>query len=355
MTVLANNHLKFSFSRAQLLLGFLLFWISCSNQKKQYIISGNTMGTTYSIKLVSALNDINIRLIEKDIDSLLININKQMSTWDPKSEISMFNSWKSLEPYTVSDDLIYVIDHSIDISRKTNGLFDITVYDLMSIWGFGPSPRLSFPDNYQIAQVLKNSGYENIRVVNKNLIKNNKKIKLDLNAIAKGYAVDKVFELLLLKDFDNIFVEIGGEVRLKGKNIKNQNWSIGIEDPIKNGFTQNEISAILYLNSGSVATSGNYRNIVSLDGEILGHTINPKTGIPIQTDVLSVTVLSESCMKSDAWATALMVMDYETGYKKVESESDIDAIWIVKDAKDGERYFSMSGAIKINKMLYPIK
>ncbi len=355
MIVSANKYLRFSFFRAQLLLGFLLFLTNCIHDKNQYFINGNTMGTTYTIKLVLSSNEINIEKIKNEIDTLLTNLNKQMSIWDSKSEISMFNSWKSSEPYTVSDGLINVIDNSINISKKTDGLFDFTVYDLMRIWGFGPNPKSGIPNNNLVEKVLQNTGYENIRIINKKLVKTNEKIKLDLNAIAKGYGVDKVFELLSLKGFENIFVEIGGEVRSSGKNRKNQRWSIGIEDPSKNNITQNEISAILYMNDGAVATSGNYRNIVNLDGKILGHTINPKTGYPIQTDVLSVTVLSESCMKSDAWATALMVMNHAAGYKKVESNPDINAVWIVQDAKDGKRYFSSSGNIKINKMIYPIK
>ena len=151
-----------------------------------------------------------------------------------------------------------------------------------------------------------------------------------------------------------MFVEIGGEVRFSGRNRRNQNWSIGIEDPMINGMTQDEIAAILSFSKNAIATSGNYRNIVNLDGELLGHTINPKTGFPVQTDVISVTVLSQSCMVADAWATALMVMDHDTGYAKVEDESDIDAVWILKDNNE-KRYFSISGDVTMKKMKYSIK
>ena len=355
MIVLGKIYIKSSSTRAQLLLGFLLFFIGCAGERNQYVISGNTMGTTFLVKLVSSESSIDIQPIEVGIDSILIKLNREMSTWDPNSEISKFNSHKSLEPFPISNDLIYVIDNSIDVSKKTNGLFDITVYDLMRIWGFGPNPLSVFPDNNDIAQVLNFTGYENINLKNKNLSKSNERIKLDLNAIAKGFGVDKVFEFVRSKGFEDVFVEIGGEARCYGKNRKNKSWSIGIEDPMFNGITQSDLSAILSLNKNAIATSGNYRNIVNLDGEILGHTINPKTGFPIQTDVISVTVLSQSCMIADAWATALMAMDHNTGYAKVESESEIDAVWILQDSIEGKRFFSTSGKIQISKMKYPSK
>ena len=224
----------------------------------------------------------------------------------------------------------------------------------MSLWGFGPNPRSGFPDIEDVHRVLEHTGVIQFEITDSVLVKNNKLCKLDLNAIAKGYGVDKIFNLLNQKGFSNIFVEIGGEVKCSGKNIKNNNWSIGIEDPSADGNYQKKISAIISVANGAIATSGNYRNIVDLDGEILGHTINPQTGFPIQTDVLSVSVLSNSCMESDAWATALMAMNHQTGFAMVESQSNIDAVWILIDNYDGKRYFSKSGDIDIKKMIYPL-
>ena len=337
------------------MLGFLLFFIRCADIENLYTISGNTMGTTYLVKIVTLGNDYKMGSIEKSIDSTLIQLNKQMSTWDPESEISKFNNWNSQEPFAVSDDFLNVVKKSITISEDTGGLFDPTVFDLMSLWGFGPNPRSGFPDIEDVHRVLDHTGINQFDITDSVLVKNNKLCKLDLNAIAKGYGVDKIFNLLNQRGFSNVFVEIGGEVKCSGKNIKNRNWSIGIEDPSVDGNYQKEISAILSVANGAIATSGNYRNIVDLDGEILGHTINPQTGFPIQTDVLSVSVLSNSCMESDAWATALMAMNYQTGYSMVESQSNIDAIWILFDNNDGKRYFSKSGDIDIKKMIYTLR
>ena len=313
------------------------------------------MGTTYLVKIITPDNNYEIGSIKKSIDSLLIQLNKQMSTWDPESEISKFNEWNSKVPFAVSNDFLNVVKKSITISKNTGGLFDPTVFDLMSLWGFGPNPRSGFPDMEDVNRVLEHTGIGQIEITDSVLVKRNKRCKLDLNAIAKGYGVDKTFNLLNQKGFKNIFVEIGGEVKCSGKNIKNKNWSIGIEDPSADGNYQKKISAIISVANGAIATSGNYRNIVDLDGEILGHTINPQTGFPIQTDVLSVSVLSNSCMESDAWATALMAMNHQTGFAMVESQSNIDAVWILIDNYDGKRYFSMSGDIDIKKMIYTLR
>ena len=336
------------------MLGFLLFFIRCADIENQYTISGNTMGTTYLVKIITPDNNYEIGSIEKSIDSLLIQLNKQMSTWDPESEISQFNNWNSKVPFAVSNDFLNVVKKSITISKNTGGLFDPTVFDLMSLWGFGPNPRSGFPDMEDVNRVLEHTGIGQIEITDSVLVKRNKRCKLDLNAIAKGYGVDKTFNLLNQKGFNNIFVEIGGEVKCSGKNIKNKSWSIGIEDPSDDGNYEKKISAIISVPNGAIATSGNYRNIVDLDGEILGHTINPQTGFPIQTDVLSVSVLSNSCMESDAWATALMAMNHQTGFALVENQSNIDAVWILVDNYDGKRYFSMSGDIDIKKMIYPL-
>ena len=336
------------------MLGFLLFFIRCADIENQYTISGNTMGTTYLVKIITPDNNYEIGSIKKSIDSLLIQLNKQMSTWDPESEISKFNEWNSKVPFAVSNDFLNVVKKSITISKNTGGLFDPTVFDLMSLWGFGPNPRSGFPDMEDVNRVLEHTGIGQIEITDSVLVKRNKRCKLDLNAIAKGYGVDKTFNLLNQKGFNNIFVEIGGEVKCSGKNIKNKSWSIGIEDPNDDGNYEKKISAIISIPNGAIATSGNYRNIVDLDGEILGHTINPQTGFPIQTDVLSVSVLSNSCMESDAWATALMAMNHQTGFALVENQSNIDAVWILVDNYDGKRYFSMSGDIDIKKMIYPL-
>ena len=339
--------------RTQILLGFLLVWMGCSSPRDIIIISGQTMGTTYSIKIIHVGLFEAQKKIEQGIDSILTEVNRKMSTWDSNSEISRFNQNQTDSPIPVSPEFFQVVNMAQAISRKTNGAFDVTVFDLMSLWGFGPNPKSGMPTHEEIEKVLSFTGYEKIMIDKKSLIKQHPSTKLDLNAIAKGYGVDKVFQFLLSKGFTDLFVEIGGEVQCSGRNQRNKYWSIGIENPSGGNKSNQIFAAIIYSDGGAVATSGNYRNFVDVNGEILGHIINPKTGFPLQTNVLSVTVLSNSCMVADAWATALMVMDYETGLKKVTENPDIKAVWIL-DKKDGSRRVARSVGAKIDDSIYEI-
>jgi len=339
--------------QTQILLGFLILWIGCSSPRDIIIISGQTMGTSYSIKIIPDKKPFDHTRIEQGIDSILTEVNRQMSIWDPNSEISLFNQNQSDSPIPVSPEFFQVVNMAQDISQKTNGVFDITVFDLMSLWGFGPNPKKGFPKKEEIENVLSHSGWEKIILSDNGIQKQNPKTKLDLNAIAKGYGVDEVFQFLQLKGYTDLFVEIGGEVQCSGRNQRNKYWSIGIENPSGGNKSNQIFAAIVYSDGGAVATSGNYRNFVDVNGEILGHIINPKTGFPLQTNVLSVTVLSNSCMVADAWATALMVMDYETGLKKVTENPNIKAVWIL-DKKDGSRRVARSVGAKIDDSIYEI-
>jgi thiamine biosynthesis lipoprotein len=293
------------------------------------------------------------QILKIGIDSVLFALDKQMSTWDPNSEISQFNLTHSTEPYAISESFMTVVKTALDVSEKTDGFFDITVFDLMGLWGFGPNPIKGFPKKEEIENVLSHSGWEKIILSDNGIQKQNPKTKLDLNAIAKGYAVDEVFHFLKSRGYIDLFVEIGGEVQCSGRNQRNKYWSIGIENPSGGNKSNQIFAAIVYSDGGAVATSGNYRNFIELDGEILGHTINPKTGYPIRTNVLSVTVLSNTCMVADAWATALMVMDYETGLQKVTENPYIKAVWIL-DEKDGSRVVAKSVGVKIDDSIYEI-
>ena len=157
-------------------------------------------------------------------------------------------------------------------------------------------------------------------------------MQLDLNAIAKGYAVDLVYGWLQKSGFKNLFIEIGGEIRCSGLNKEGKNWVIGIDSPIEN--SNQRIFTTVQLQNASLATSGNYRNYLERDGEKISHTINPATGMPVLTDVLSVSVRSQNCLSADAWATALMVMTYEKGREKINSIDNLEAFWILSD-QDG--------------------
>ena len=341
--------------KAQLLLGFLLFITGCDHGKSVLLIEGESMGTTYSIKVVDDLERLSMFNVKMIVDSILIQVNKQMSTWDPNSEISKFNRWQSTEPYKVSKSFLRVVENALVVSEETGGMFDITIYDLMSLWGFGPSPKLSIPNKSTIESVLSYTGYDNINCDQNQLIKKNQNTKLDLNSIAKGYGVDIVFNSLKDLGFKNIFVEIGGEIRLAGFNEKNIIWTVGLENPSDSSLENNRpFFGVIKNDLCAIATSANYRNIVDIDGTVLGHTINPKTGFPIQTDVLSVTVIAEKCMIADAWATALMTLSYKSGLELVKEQENMDVIWTIISPAD-EIKIAVKGNQNIIDPIYPIK
>ncbi|HIN03180.1 MAG TPA: FAD:protein FMN transferase, partial [Candidatus Marinimicrobia bacterium] len=170
--------------RTQILLGFLLVWMGCSSPRDIIIISGQTMGTTYSIKIIHVGLFEAQKKIEQGIDSILTEVNRKMSNWDSNSEISRFNQNQTDSPIPVSPEFFQVVNMAQAISRKTNGAFDVTVFDLMSLWGFGPNPKSGMPTHEEIEKVLSFTGYEKIMIDKKSLIKQHPSTKLDLNAIA---------------------------------------------------------------------------------------------------------------------------------------------------------------------------
>ena len=339
--------------KAQLLLGFLFFWIGCSTPRDITNFTGHTMGTTFSIKIIPTGSFNNYQKLELGIDSVLETVNQQMSTWDPNSEISKFNRNRSTDPIPVSVQLFEVVESAMSISEKTNGAFDITVFELMGLWGFGPAPKNGMPTDEEISKVLKRTGWDQIKLLDNSIKKLNPKIKIDLNAIAKGYGVDQVFHYISSLGYTDMFVEIGGEIRCSGKNQYNKSWSLGIEDPEYGASLSRDLVGVVILDDRAMATSGNYQNFVDFGSDVLGHTIDPKSGKPIITDVLSVTVLAESCMIADGWATALMAMDFETGKKLVRSEKGLDVIWII-ERPGAYRKISSTKNIKVSDSIYEI-
>lgn len=334
------------------MLGFLFIWTGCSNPKHEIQLTGLTMGTTYSIKITDPPRHLDIKFLQGAIDSILISINESMSNWDPSSEISNFNNSSSTDPFSISSHFRNVVETSLDISIKTDGAYDVTIYDLLSIWGFGPDPKQETPTKIEISSVLNYTGYGLIELKENQLYKSDPRVKLDLNSIAKGYGVDVVFEYLESKGLKDLFVEIGGEVRCIGNNAQDSRWAIGVEDPPRENLQQ--YAGIIRPESGSVATSGNYRNYVDINGKILGHTIHPKTGYPIRSDILSVSVKTKSCMVADGWATALMVLDLKSGLEIVENQSGLEAMWIL-DNGDGSREIVQTGGFTIEDEIYEIR
>lgn len=324
-----------SFIFTALLLTIIFLVAGCTKKPptdELISIKGKTMGTTFRIKIVNNNNlSINYKSLESEITNLLKEINRQMSTYIEDSEISHFNNYNSTEWFNISYDFASLLNTAIDVSNLSAGAFDITVGPLVNLWGFGPEiKKPEVPDVKDLLEAKSKTSYKFIEVrVDTPAVKKDKpEVYLDMSAIAKGYAVDKVAELLSSKKIINYMVEIGGEVRTSGKNNNDESWKIGIETPDSPSNIQNVISISNY----SIATSGDYNNYFEENGIRYSHTIDPRTGMPITHKLASVTVIHTNCTLADAYATTINVMGPTAGYDFALKENLI-IYMIVRDEK----------------------
>lgn len=271
-------------------------------------LSGATMGTSWSVTLGGLPAGTTRNQLQPLLQQRLDRINALMSTYDPASELSRFNDQSSSDWFPVAAETAAVVALAQQISRLTDGAFDVTVGPLVDLWGFGPLPRASQPPTaHQVEQTRHRVGYRHLQVRRSPaaLRKTVAGLRVDLSAIAKGYAVDQLAELLAQYDIHDALVEIGGELRLLGHRPDGQPWRIAIERPEPGSRA---VEKLLALQPTAVATSGNYRNFYQADGQRYAHTINPASGYPVHHRLASATVLAPSAAQADALATALMVM-----------------------------------------------
>jgi len=231
--------------------------------------------------------------------------------------------------------------------KLTDGAFDITIVPLLYLWGFGPGQASElgdiFPEEHEVQKRRTHVGYEKLTTNKYYLQKKDPFIKIDLNAIAKGFGVDAVYSFLESIGMNNIMVEIGGEVRTKGENRQNEPWMIAVETPDLESTGSKTISWALPLESKAMATSGDYRNYYEIDGIRYSHEIDPRTGYPAQTGVASATVVATNCMDADALATALIIMGAESGLQFIEKLEGVEAFLILREGNDNYRTIKSSG------------
>ena len=303
------------------------------------------MGTSFNIKINESHKIDKIKQIEYSIDSILVNLNQQMSTWIEDSEISFFNQSRSTSPFKISDEFYHVLEEGELINNHTSGAFDYTVFPLARIWGFGPKRKNSLknPDTDEIKNILEYIGTDKIDLDYPYIKKKHPKVQIDLNAIAKGYAVDVIHDWLIYNNHKNIYVEIGGELRCSGVNKTGDNWTIGIDSPINNMVSGQNLYVTTKLKNMSLATSGNYRNFIDKKGKKITHSIDPRNGIPVKSNILSVSVKARRCVVADAWATALMILSFDDGLRVVTEAGGLEVLWIFSGGKDGLSQFSTKG------------
>ncbi|MFC2088141.1 FAD:protein FMN transferase [Calditrichota bacterium] len=304
------------------------------------------MGTIYNVKIIHhEIDETLLADIQKSVENSLKRVNQQMSTYISDSEVSRFNASKDTNRFQISKELYTVIQEAIRVNNLSAGAFDITVNPLVVLWGFGnKDSKLRPPRDSEIRKVLRKIGTQHLTLIDSTYIKKEiPDLEIDLSAIAKGYGVDVVADVLHNFNFENYMVEIGGEVFTKGKNIKNDKWKIGIDKPKYLALPGQKLQSIINISNVGVATSGDYRNFYEVDGKIYSHTINPKTGKPVTHRLASVTIVAPNCMQADALATAALVMGAEKGIELIESMENVEGYFISRIKLDEFEETSTSG------------
>lgn len=299
-----------------------------------FTFRGETMGTTYTITVHGAPADA-LAALPAEIEARLRAINKSMSTWDPASEISRINETPAGQWVTVSEDFHLVLNAALSLSEATEGAFDVTVGPLVNLWGFGPMAGDESPDAAAIAAAQRRIGYRNLVVDGRRLSKRVKGMYLDFSAIAKGYGVDAIAEILRRRGVGNYLVEIGGEVRVAGRAPGREPWAIGVERPEENVARGAAPHGVVHLTQGALATSGSYRRFKRRQAEKNHHIIDPRTGFSTNSSLVSVTVFAPDCMTADGIATALMVMGTKAGLRWVETRPGVEALFLEATPQGG--------------------
>ena len=302
--------------------------------------AGTIFGTTYHITYQYDED------LQPELEARMKEVDNALSMFNKESIISKVNN---NQPVELNEMFVEVFQQAQKISEDTNGAFDITVAPLVNAWGFGFKNE-QMPDKHAVDSLMAIVGYQKVSYDGKHIIKRDPRITLDCSAIAKGYGVDVVAQLLEEKGIDNYMVEIGGEVVTHGISEKRVPWKIGVtkptDDPLQEG---NELQTVLNLTDKAMATSGNYRNFYYKGKRKYAHTIDPKTGYPVQHSILSATVLTNRCMRADAYATAFMVMGFEGAKKVLERNPDLMAYLIYDDHGKMGVWYSPSLKDKIAK------
>ncbi|WP_299987634.1 FAD:protein FMN transferase [uncultured Ruegeria sp.] len=325
--------------RPLIALASLLIVSACLFGKEPEVVrlSGETMGTTFNITAIG--DDLDEAALGQAVQETLAQVNAQMSNWDPNSEVSTFSASNSTDPMSVSAEFAFVIKAANEVHTKSDGTFDVTLGPLIELWGFGPrKPEDPVPADADIAAALGQVGQARLLTLDDaagTLAKSDAAVGINLSAIAKGYGIDAVAARLREAGIENYMVEIGGDLVAMGENDKGESWRIGVEKPEASAPA---IQLIVPLVNLGMATSGDYKNFFEQDGLRYSHIIDPTTGRPITHATTSVTVLADSAMMADAWATAMLALGQEKGLELAE-EHKLAVFFISRDVTSGEEAY----------------
>lgn len=287
--------------------------------------SGLIFGTSYNLKYQCDSN------LVKGIEEELKRVDNSLSAFNEKSIITAVNQNKEV---VLNDMFLSVYKKAMEVSENTDGAFDITVAPLVNAWGFGFKNGIN-PEKAQVDSLLQIVGYKKVELKGDRVVKQDPRIMLDCSAIAKGFGVDVIANYLRNLGVKNFMIEIGGEIVTSGINEQRLPWKIGVTKPTDDplGDAGGELMTVMNVTDKAMATSGNYRNFYYKGGKKYAHTIDPKTGYPVQHSLLSATVIARDCATADAYATSFMVMGLEKAKKFLEQHTELMAYFIYSDEK----------------------
>jgi len=315
--------------------GCLLF--SCSQPAEYIKLRGFTQGTFYEVTFASPQGDD----YEAEIAQLLRDFSASLSMYNPNSVISRINQ---NDPEAVVDAYFRtVFNKAAEVNKASDGVFDITVAPLVNLWGFGFTSKEPDMDPKKIDSLLQYIGMDKIRIEGDKVVKDLPGVMLDMNAIAKGYAVDVVANFLKENGCRNYLVNIGGEIAARGKNVSGNIWNVAIIKPVENVAYGESLQAFVRLKNRAMATSGNYLRFHDIDGKKYGHTIDVKTGYPVMHNLLSATIVADDCMTADAWATACLASGLEKSIQLLKRHPELDALLIYSDEKGNYKVYTTRG------------
>jgi thiamine biosynthesis lipoprotein len=342
-------------SRLALLLAAALL-AACQSEPQAYQFQGSTMGTTYSITLARLPEGLSEQQLQREFDDRLAGLNGEMSTYLEDSTISRFNRANDSDWFAVSAAFVELSRTALELSRLSDGAYDITAAPLIELWGFGSDRKLDdrVPTDAEIASARARTGYDRfeLRATPPAIRKLDPRLTIDLSSIAKGYAVDVLAEYLASLGLRDFLVEIGGELRASGRSHRGDQWRIVIEKPVSGGRS---VQRVIEIEDTGVATSGDYRNYFEENGIRYSHIIDAKTGKPITHALASVTVLDATAMRADGWATVLLLLGEEVGYE-LAARQEIAAFFVVAQAagfstRETAKFTRLTGGAQTSEQL----
>ena len=315
-------------------------------QRRDFAWTGETMGSRYSVTLARApLADNEVERLKADVDAALQEVNRQMSHYQPNSELSQFNRSDSTKPCQVSPHFAEMTRFALELNLRSRGAFDPTLGPLINLWGFGQKGTTwQVPSDAQISEAMTRCGCQHLKVTERGeLQKDIPQLQLNLSAVAKGFGVDEMARVIRARGVTNLFVSISGEVAAFGLNTEGNPWRVGIDSPVEQSAHGEDIEAIVPLSNLAISTSGDYRKFFTdAQGRKYSHILNPKTGRPLQHNLLSVSVVAETCHVADALSTTLFVLGPEEGLRWIEQYPNASALFMTRAADGRIKKFASS-------------